>query len=231
MGKQTFVLLQCCQCHLFQAHIDKQSRRFQCVVCHTKQQYSRVFAKSQGAKDIRALCSEYNARGVAAMEQAKRDQPDCRGGDDSEDHEQDEEQDEEQGGPLDRGLGGAWEEFVEDGEQGQPGTSAPPVRAADSVWEKDSDARRIEAMQDRFRKKPRVRKGEAVSSGRERDRGADRVQGGWSPEATRERGREQGMEQGGKVKGAPGEGPGEGGDALGREKDPAQTSFWHDFLT
>jgi hypothetical protein len=60
MGKQEYILLQCHSCSTYQVHIDKKSRSFGCSICHIKQPFSRIFARSGKARDLRTLCSRYN---------------------------------------------------------------------------------------------------------------------------------------------------------------------------
>lgn len=168
MGKQTFVLLRCRECGLFQNHIERRDAKFSCVCCATKQAYERVFAKSNLAKDLRSLAAEYNMKGVAAMEAAKDDLADDR----ADDHadpvgELRQQQLEADSGPI----GGAWEEFGD--EEGQEIHDTCDVErrsaltsAVCSDWARDSDARRIEEQQARFAKKPRIDRNGAYRRGR-----------------------------------------------------------------
>lgn len=59
-AKQEYILLQCHSCGTYQVHIDKKSRIFVCSLCHCKQPFSRIFARSTKASDCRKLCSSYN---------------------------------------------------------------------------------------------------------------------------------------------------------------------------
>jgi hypothetical protein len=170
MGKQTFVLLRCCDCGLFQAHIDKQSRKFTCVVCQSAQQYSRVFAKSRLAKDIRPLAAEYNKRGITEQAVAG----DCT-------HEGDGcasecaaglgSCDPAEGCAGATGFASCWEEFaVEEAPrvEGAPSTAETDV-PFESAWEQDSDAKRALNAQVRQRKKPRIAAGQKTNSARDKD--------------------------------------------------------------
>lgn len=74
--KQAYILLQCHSCGTYQVHIDKKSRKFVCPICHVKQAFSRVFARSAKASDCRALCSRYNRQG-GASEPAPSATPTC----------------------------------------------------------------------------------------------------------------------------------------------------------
>ena len=185
MGKQTYVVLQCCACHMFQAQIDKASRSFNCNICHQKQAYSRVFAKSNLAKDLRPLVAEYNARGVAELEAAKaaeEEEPQCSLSPTDPDRHWEAG---ELGGQQMRAgvIGDTWDEFADDfdyrgsGDRGahsgcgDPEESAegrhfsnPPGRTAGcSDWERDSDARRMEEQRARFAKIPRQKRRADVS--------------------------------------------------------------------
>ena len=60
MGKQEYIVLKCHSCSTYQVHIDKKSRSFVCSICHMKQPFSRIFARSSKASDCRTVCSNYN---------------------------------------------------------------------------------------------------------------------------------------------------------------------------
>ncbi len=176
MGKQTYVVLQCCTCRMFQAQIDKLSRSFVCNICHEKQAYSRVFAKSNLAKDLRPLVAQYNARGVAEAEAAKDEECSPSPGD------LDWEASELQAQQIRAGaIGDAWGEYADDfDDQRTGGREADGVRGDEedgaerrrrglskrssgvtadcSDWELDSDARRMEDQRARFAKRPRQKR-------------------------------------------------------------------------
>ena len=46
MGKQEFLVLQCFSCSAFQCQLAKQSGKFVCSLCQTKQSIQRVYARS-----------------------------------------------------------------------------------------------------------------------------------------------------------------------------------------
>lgn len=187
MGKQTFVVLQCCTCHMFQAQIDKASRSFNCNICHLKQAYSRVFAKSNLAKDLRPLVAEYNARSVAEVEAtnaAEAEEPWCSLTPTDPDRDREADELEAQQMRADA-IGDVWNEFADDsgcqrsgdreacGGRGDEedsaegrgwGFSNPSGRTVGySNWERDSDARRMEEQRVRFVKRPRQKRRADVS--------------------------------------------------------------------
>lgn len=168
---------------MFQAQIDKQSRSFSCNVCHSKQGYSRVFAKSNIAKDLRPLVAEYNAKGVAETEASKDEPNDLTQG--HAEHPNRETYGELGEQRVEEGaIGRVWDEFRENEEasfhvhddfdvyvdednlaDNQQQIALLPTKrsAACSEWELDSDARRIEKQRARFTKPPREKRAKKAS--------------------------------------------------------------------
>ena len=154
MGKQTFYLLRCRECSLFQNHIERKDGKWKCVCCNAPQAYDRVYAKSNLAKDLRPLAAQYNLRGIAAMAeaQAEAEAEDDRGDDLVPRQTDDWQQAEAEAGPV----GDAWKEFGDGkGDDVADRRCQRADRPVCSDWERDSDARRIEEQRARFAKKPR----------------------------------------------------------------------------
>ena len=204
MGKQTYVVLQCCACHMFQAQIDKASRSFNCNICHQKQPYSRVFAKSNLAKDLRPLVAEYNARGVAELEAANAAEEAEQCSPSLTDPERDREAGEMEAPQRHAvAIGDAWDEFADDSdshksedrevhaecsepEERRAGwhSSNPPRIEECSDWQRDSDARRMAEHRSRFAKRPRQKRRTDASGRAVAGRVGDRHVGeGGDPEA------------------------------------------------
>ncbi|EKE36890.1 hypothetical protein ENU1_215150 [Entamoeba nuttalli P19] len=54
---------------MFQVHIKKKTKKFECKVCGAKQSYKHIFGISNQAKDLRQLCGEYNEKRIIEEEQ------------------------------------------------------------------------------------------------------------------------------------------------------------------